>query len=332
MMRRTLLLLTALLSAGLARPLHAHEVRPAYLELRETAQDTFAVSWRTPARGQLRLGLYVVLPENCTTITPRTSYMVGGAFTERWSVSCAGGLAGRQITIDGLSGTLTEALVRLERHDGTTQVVRLKPSSFAFTVEAAPSALGVAGTYLRLGVDHILLGIDHLLFVLALLILVQGRRRLIATVTAFTVAHSLTLAAATLGFVHMAQQPVEAVIALSIVFVAGEIVHARQGRPGLTQQWPWIVAFVFGLLHGFGFAGALSEVGLPQQAIPLALLFFNVGVELGQLLFIAVAIAFGVVLSRVRVRLPVWAWRVPAYGIGSLAVFWVIDRVLGFWL
>ena len=142
-----------------------------------------------------------------------------------------------------------------------------------------------------LGVEHILFGVDHLLFVLALLILVKGWRKLVGTITAFTVAHSITLAAATLGFVHVPSKPVEATIALSIVFVACEIVHRRQGRSGLTETWPWVIAFSFGLLHGLGFASALREVGLPQNAIPLALLFFNIGVELGQLLFIGVVMA-----------------------------------------
>ena len=158
-------------------------------------------------------------------------------------------------------------------------------------VAAAPGALEVCRTYLVLGVEHILFGVDHLLFVLALLILVKGWRKLVGTITAFTVAHSITLAAATLGFVHVPCKPVEATIALSIVFVACEIVHRRQGRSGLTEMWPWVIAFSFGLLHGLGFASALREVGLPQNAIPLALLFFNVGVELGQLLFIGFVIA-----------------------------------------
>ncbi len=222
---------------------------------------------------------------------------------------------------------MTDVLVRLERADGTTQVTRLSPSEPSFVVEAAPSAMQVAGTYLGLGVEHILLGIDHLLFVLALLILVEGTRRLVATITAFTVAHSLTLGAATLGFVHVPQTPVEAIIALSIVFVATEIVRSRHGSPGLTQRWPWIVAFTFGLLHGFGFAGALTEIGLPAQAVPLALLFFNVGVELGQLAFIAAVALVMVAARRLALPQPAWAWRVPAYGIGALAAYWTIERV-----
>jgi len=321
----------ALLGAGVAG---AHEVRPGYLEIQQTAAETYDVLWKVPGKGELRLGIYARMPENCEALRPPSTRTVGGAYLDRWTVVCPGGLTGETITIDGLASTLTDVLVRLERLDGTTQVELLAPKAPSFVVEAAQGWLGIAGTYLRLGVEHILKGIDHLLFVLALLILVEGRRRLIGTVTAFTVAHSLTLAAATLGFVHVPQQPVEAVIALSIVFVAGEIAHGYQsqgGRPGLAQRWPWIVAFIFGLLHGFGFAGALTEIGLPEQAIPLALLFFNVGVEVGQLLFIAAMLLLLALGKRASIPQPAWAWRVPAYGIGALAMFWTIERVVGFW-
>jgi hypothetical protein len=320
-----------LLLAGVTAGVQAHEVRPGYLAVRQTGAENFDVQWRVPAKGDLRLSLHARLPENCRELVPRSSHFGGGAHTERWSVACTGGLTGRTIAIDGLNATLTDVLVRLERSDGTTQVTRLSPAEPSFVVETAPSAIDVAGTYLGLGVEHILLGIDHLLFVLALLILVEGRRRLVGTITAFTLAHSLTLAAATLGFVNIPQTPVEAIIALSIVFVAGEIVHARCGRPGLTQRWPWLVAFTFGLLHGFGFAGALTEIGLPAEAVPLALLFFNVGVEAGQLLFVGACLVLTAAVSRARIQTPTWAWGGPAYGIGGVAAFWAIERVVGFW-
>jgi hydrogenase/urease accessory protein HupE len=313
----------------------AHEVRPAYLELRQTAPETYDVLWKVPGQGEsMRLGLSVELPAGSTNITPPRASMANNAYTERWTVRRAGGLTGGTIHVAGLSTTMTDVLLRLVRLDGTTQVTRLTPSAPSFVVEAAPRPMQVAATYLKLGVEHILLGIDHLLFVLALLILVQGSRRLIATVTAFTVAHSLTLAGATLGFVHVPGPPVEAAIALSIVFVAAEIVRSRQGQAGLTERLPWVVAFTFGLLHGFGFAGALGEVGLPQTAIPVALLFFNVGVELGQLLFIAsvfivIAIARPI-MQRSGVPQPAWAWRVPPYAIGSVAMFWAIQRISAF--
>jgi len=313
----------------------AHEMRPAYLELRQTGTETYDVLWKVPGNGEnLRLGLYVELPANTTNITEPRASMVNNAYSQRWSVKRPGGLTGGTINIAGLSSTMTDVLVRIERLDGTTQVTRLMPSSTSFIVEAVPQSTQVAVTYLKLGIEHILSGIDHLLFVLALLILVKGTRRLISTVTAFTVAHSLTLAGATLGFVHVPGKPVEAAIALSIVFVAAEIIHSRQGRAGLTERFPWIVAFTFGLLHGFGFASALSEVGLPQTDIPIALLFFNVGVEAGQLLFIASVFATIALARRVSRQLelpqPAWVWRVPPYAIGSMAMFWLIQRIATF--
>jgi hydrogenase/urease accessory protein HupE len=313
----------------------AHEVRPAYLELRQTGPETYDVLWKVPALGDsLRLGLYVKLPAACTNATEPRPSVVDDASIESWTVTCAGGLAGGAIRIDGLAATTTDVLVRLTRLDAGTQVTRLTPSAPAFVVEAAPSALHVARTYLVLGVEHILGGVDHLLFVLALVILVKGTRRLVATVTAFTVAHSLTLAGATLGFVHVPGPPVEAAIALSILFVAAEIIHGREGNAGLTERYPWVVAFTFGLLHGFGFASALREVGLPQTAIPTALFFFNVGVELGQLTFVglvltALALARRAA-SRTGISTPAWAWRVAPYGIGSLAAFWAIQRIAAF--
>lgn len=311
---------------------HAHELRPAYLELRQTGTDTYDVLWKVPGRGEeMRLGLYVRLPEGTTNLTEPRGTFVGGAYVERWSVRHPGGLTGQTIHIDGLSTTMTDVLVRLERLDGTTQVARLMPTHSSVVVEAAPDHWQVARTYLFLGVEHILSGIDHLLFVLALLFLLRGWRRTVGTITAFTVAHSITLAAATLGLVHVPQKPVEAAIALSIVFVAAEIVHGLQGRPGLTARWPWVVAFTFGLLHGFGFAGALSEVGLPQRAIPLALFLFNVGVEVGQLLFIVAVVTLGALLRRTAVVWPAWALRVPTYAIGTIAAFWTILRVTAFW-
>jgi hydrogenase/urease accessory protein HupE len=323
-MRLLVLLLGLLLAPGLG----AHEVRPAYLLIQQASEQQFDLLWRVPARGDLRLGVYVGLPEHCKDSSERIAWQEGGTHIERWSVDCPGGLFGHQVEILGLAATVIDALARVERLDGTTQVVRVVPSEPVFTVTESESLAEVIRTYTMLGVEHILLGIDHLLFVFALLLLVPGRRMLIWTITSFTLAHSVTLAAATLGWVRVPQAPVEAVIALSILFVAMEIVHWKQGRPGITRQWPWLVAFTFGLLHGFGFAGALNEIGLPEHAIPPALLFFNVGVELGQLAFIAAVLLAWAVLK--RLRCPEWAWRVPVYAIGSMAAFWTIERIAGF--
>ncbi len=324
-----------------AQTVHAHEVRPAYLELKQTAVDAFDVMWKVPARGDRRLGLYVRLPESSKIVGEPRGMFRGGAYIERWSIVDPGALVGSTIRIDGLNTTLTDVLVRIERLDGTTQVERLTPEKPSLLIEASPSLWQFSWTYFVLGTEHILFGIDHLLFVLALLLLVKGWKRVVGTISAFTVAHSVTLALATLGFVHVHGPPVEAIVALSIVFVAGEIIHGRQGRPGLAARWPWTVAFVFGLLHGLAFAGALSEVGLPQQAIPLSLLFFNVGVEVGQLMFIAGVVAVAAIGSRLGARLHTRPHALvqfvrpglellPAYTIGGLAMFWVIQRVAGF--
>lgn len=325
---RTLLFAIVVVIVAWSSVAVAHEVRPGYLRIQQVDAETYDVLWRVPARGDLRLGLYARLPGHCEMQGDMRAYQQGGAFVERWVSTCAGGLVGHEVTIDGLSATLTDVLARFERLDGTTQIARLTPSDYSFSVSDSERWREVAATYTALGVEHILLGIDHLLFVLALLMIVAGWRNLVATVTAFTLAHSITLAAATLGFVRVPQAPVEAVIALSILFVAAEIIHWRQGRPGITRDKPWLVAFTFGLLHGFGFAGALTEIGLPEHAIPLSLLFFNVGVELGQLLFIAAVFVVWSVLR--RISWPEWAWRVPVYGIGTMAAFWTIERISGF--
>ena len=332
--------LLGLLLAGFTAGTSAHEVRPAYLEISETGPESFDVAWKVPARGEYRLSIYVRMPEKCTG-TPEPGHLTAGAYVERWREHCPGGLAGEHVSIEGLNALKTDVLVRLKRSNGTTQTVRLTPEQTSFEVLEVPGMLQIAKAYLMLGVEHILFGVDHLLFVLALLFLVTDWKRLIVTVTAFTVAHSITLAAATLGFVYVPQAPVEATIALSVVFVASEILHVAEGKPSFTARAPWCVALVFGLLHGFGFAGALREIGLPQTDIPLALVFFNVGVEAGQILFILAVVGLLSVVSRFlprrvpSVRGPWMAEqliRVPvAYVVGSVAAFWVVERVTGFW-
>lgn len=327
---RTLRLLAGLLLVGVAAPAAAHEVRPAYLELRETGAGEVDVLWKTPMVGDRRLALAPALSGTSEELAPVATRRTGSAAVQTWRLRLAEPLRGRTLAIDGLEATMTDALVRIELADGTTWVERLTPRAPRVTIPERQGGGSVAAAYLELGVEHILLGVDHLLFVLALLLVTRGPLRLVKTVTAFTVAHSVTLALATLGVVHVPQAPVEAVIALSIVFVAAEIVHARRGVPGLTARAPWLVALTFGLLHGFGFAGALAEIGLPQGQIPLALLFFNLGVEAGQLLFVAAVLAALALARRVRIELPRRAELVPPYAIGSLAMFWVIERVAGF--
>jgi len=326
----------------LAQPAVSDELRPGYLEMRQTGAGTYNLLFKIPARGEdSRLAIYLALPEGTRDVAPPRASFSDGAYVERRTIRRDEGLIGRPVAIEGLSATSTDILVRIESLAGAIQTERLSPTKTSFIIQAVPGAGEVAATYLRLGVEHILFGFDHLLFVLALVILVRGWRRVAVTVTAFTIAHSITLAAATLGFVNVPGPPVEATIALSIMLVSVEILNARRGKPSLTARLPWLVAFAFGLLHGFGFAGALAEVGLPQHAIPVALLFFNLGVEIGQLAFVAGVLAAGglfrtamalrlepSLIQRTVNRLDVFA----AYAIGTVAAFWLIERTSAFFV
>ncbi|HSV58012.1 MAG TPA: HupE/UreJ family protein [Variovorax sp.] len=306
--------------------------RPAYLELREAGADAYNVTWKVPAQGDKRLAIDIIFPEGTTQLAEPQGVFSAGAFVEQWRVSRPGGLAGQSLSIAGLAAGVTDVIVRVERQDGTSQVERLLPERTEFIVKRSTGAMEVAWSYLVLGVEHILGGIDHLLFVLALLLVLRGARRIVATITAFTLAHSLTLVAATLGWLHVPGPPVEAMIALSIVFVAAEALHGMRGKPGLTARAPWVVAFTFGLLPGLGFAGALAEVGLPQTAVLVALFMFNVGVELGQLAFVAVLLGAQALLLRSRpAASPAWTRSVLPYAIGTVAMFWVLERVGAFW-
>lgn len=309
----------------------ADDIRPAYLEIRENSTDVYSVLWKLPARGDRKLNLQVELPVNCIDTTKANTQLINAAYIQRWVTNCEGGLTGRSIKITGLESTSTDMILQIGFINGISHSAQLGPTNSSYLIPEESSDWQVAYTYTLFGIEHILIGADHLLFVFALLLIVSSVRKLIATITAFTLAHSITLGAATLGLVHVPQQPVEAVIALSIVFLAVEIMHGRQGRAGYAARWPWLVAFIFGLLHGFGFAGALSEIGLPQQAIPLALIFFNVGVELGQLLFVSVIILFTWLLHQfIQHKNVSRAETVVVYAIGGLASFWLIERISAF--
>lgn len=324
--------LTLLSALAAAPPAQADEFRPAYLQLTQVDAETWDVLWKVPAIDESTvLKLNPVFPDNTALVEPiRSTYAMGTA-VQRWRIRVPGGLAGQSIAFPGLAANRIDVLVRLARSDGSEQLERVLPTQLQVKVTGSPGTFEVVRTYTVLGIEHILSGVDHLLFVLALLILVKDTRRLIATITAFTLAHSLTLVAATLGWLRIPGPPVEATIALSIVFLAVEIIHVRQGRASLTAQRPWLVAFAFGLLHGLGFAGALAEVGLPQASIPTALLCFNLGVEIGQLLFIGVVLALiamtRALAHRGGLQAPAWAWKVPPYLIGSIASFWLIERI-----
>lgn len=305
----------------------AHELRPGFLEIKQTGAEAYDIRFKVPARGDMRLGLYVRLPADCEDRSPPRTERAGAAVLEHRAVQCSEGLAEREVSIDGLSGTFTDVVVRVESEDGAIQATRLTPDSPFFTVAKAPTWIETARTYFLLGVEHILLGIDHLLFVLALLLLVRDVWMLVKVITAFTVAHSITLALAALGWAQIPPAPVEAVIAFSIMFVAAEIVRQTGPETDLTKRAPWLVAFAFGLLHGLGFGGALKEIGLPQSDVPLALLTFNLGVEAGQLLFVFAVIGLSSLIRRV---LPVdrkWLRTALGYGIGSLAAVWFVQRV-----
>jgi hydrogenase/urease accessory protein HupE len=309
------------------RPAGAHEVRPGYLDLTETSANLFEMTWKVPALGAFHLAMEPRFPDFCHIAGEPIAMETEGAFLEHGQLRCERGLGGSTIEIRGLDATVTNVLVRVAFAEGTVQTALLSPRAPGFTVAVKPSPLQVFGTYLQLGVEHILTGVDHLLFVLCLILLVRSVRKLLATVTAFTVAHSITLAAATLGLVNVPAAPVEASIALSIVFLASELLRAPTVRSDVTRSYPWLVAFSFGLLHGLGFAGALAEIGLPHGEIPLALFSFNVGVELGQLAFIAVVILLSYVARRLVQGVPNWAPRAAAYAIGCTAAYWVFERL-----
>jgi hydrogenase/urease accessory protein HupE len=335
MRERVFLVTTVALLLNPVTPARADEFKPGYLQLMQLDRERYDVLWKIPAIDEsTTLKVKPQFPDGTELLTPVRSAFSRGVTVQRWRVRVPGGLDGKAIFFSQLSETRIDVLARLVRVDGSVQLERILPVSPNFVARPSPGRLEVVTTYTILGIEHILAGFDHLLFVLALVLLVQGARRLLVTITAFTAAHSLTLAGATLGWVQVPGPPVEASIALSIVFVASEIIHTRQGRSSVTQRYPWVVAFTFGLLHGFGFAGALAEVGLPQSSIPIALLFFNVGVECGQLLFVGAVltvIAAGCRAGqRLRLSEPAGLWRIAPYAIGALASFWVVARVAAF--
>jgi hypothetical protein len=316
---------------GPVQQAQADEIRPALLDIKEQNTGLFAVTWKVPKRGNRVLAISPRLPESLELIgSPRVQDVQGARVEHATYRSHEESLTGQTIVIEGLSALQTDVLLLVQLKDGQQHSAILRPASPEFTIPLEASKLEIAGDYWRMGTTHILEGVDHLLFVLALLLIVSGFGPLLKAVTAFTVAHSITLALATLGLLHVPPAPTEAIIALSILFLAAEIVHKHDGQIGLTERWPWLIAFLFGLFHGLGFAGALGEIGVPQAEVPLALLMFNVGVETGQLLFVAVVLSGIAVLRRLPLTAPAGAWRVAPYTIGSLAAFWSIQRVMSF--
>jgi hydrogenase/urease accessory protein HupE len=314
---------------------NAHEVRPAYLQVTEAPDGRFDVLWKQPILPDASPGLVRRLPiaprfpAHCRESDRELPELTASALIERWTLACGEtGLIGAEIAIDGLPRTLTDVLLRVRLLDGTS-VDHLLRSEAPRTVLSPGSGRGAAvPTYLLLGIEHLLFGFDHILFVVGLLFFVHRPLQLVQVVTAFTVAHSITLALSTLGLVTLAQRPVEAVIALSILFLAVELARGARGEQSAMARSPWAIAFGFGLLHGFGFAGALAEIGLPESARAMALLLFNVGVEIGQLAIVGVLLAVLQIVRITRVPVPAVAARAPVYVMGAVSAYWFVERVL----
>ena len=268
-----------------------------------------------------------VFPDSCT-LTGADRQLLPGAMSTRLTLSCPGGLVGNTIRFAGLEDTITTVLVRVYHIDGSEETHLVHPTAPFVTIRGAAGWTERARSYLQLGVEHIMLGLDHLLFVLGLLLIVKDRWMLVKTVTAFTVAHSITLAIATLGYATAPLPPLNAAIALSILFLGPEIVRVWRGETSFTIRHPWIVAFAFGLLHGFGFASGLTSMGLPRAEIPLALLLFNVGVEVGQISFVILVLLLERSFRTLEIRWPRFAAALPGYVVGSLGAYWTIQRVV----
>ena len=328
-MKRTIGALLVAATVQLAvLPAAAHDVRAGYLELVQRGPESFDVLWKQPLRGGRRLRIGPVFPDSCRIMGAGRQEVLDNTLLLFTKVECSGGLAGEVLAVSGLAATSADVVVRIEHAGGIIETHILRPAAPSVEIAGSAGLWGRAAGYLRLGFEHILFGWDHLLFVFALMLLVRDRWLLVKTITAFTVGHSLSLALATLGPVSVPAAPLEAAIALSIVFLAGEVVHAARGREFLAARQPWLVSGAFGLLHGLGFASALAQIGLPDVEIPLALLLFNIGVEIGQLAFVGVVLALLALLRKLEAPWPRWAEPLPAYAVGSTASFWFIGRFL----
>jgi hydrogenase/urease accessory protein HupE len=311
----------------------AHPLSPALLDLRESADGLVHVTWKMSAIRAPGTDLRPELPAHCRAVSAGTAIEAGDSITAEWTVDCRPqGLVGQRLGVDGLAGARTDALIRLALADGRVVQAVARASEPLVVMQAPARPATVVTGYLKLGFEHILSGPDHLLFVLGLLLVAGGVRRVLGTITAFTVGHSITLTLAALGISTVPSAPVELAIALTIYVLALELARGTQRGPTLLGRFPWAMAFAFGLLHGFGFAGALREAGLPAGDVPRALFSFNVGIELGQLAFVLCMVAVGRALQGLRPRLPAWSVRVPAYAIGSVAVFWCCERAATMWL
>ena len=306
-----------------------HEIRPGYLRIYETQTNFYRITWKIPKSQNKYLDLSPEFNPALELVQTEETFLVD-AVLKRYEFATVNSIKGTKITIKNLERTLVDVLVQIDFLDGISHSFLLQPSEPTATIPLEASILSMIKTYFLLGVEHILLGYDHLLFVLALILIIPGLKTLIKTITSFTIAHSITLALASLGFIYVPSRPVEAIIALSIVLLAREAYSYHQGGTSLTIRHPWIVAFVFGLIHGLGFAGALSEIGLPQKSIPSALLTFNVGIEIGQVLFIVVISSVIYLIKKYFDPIKKIFDKTMPYVIGSAGSFWLIERIVGF--
>ncbi|MDN3651424.1 HupE/UreJ family protein [Thalassotalea ponticola] len=318
-----LIMLVMLVSCG---DTIAHEIRPAYLQIQETQPTVYNIMWKVPSNGNRVIDIQPKFDEKFTLSSLGHYTALEGFVVYRYTLNGEHSLSGTGVSITNLGSTTIDTLVTVKLMDGSSHTLLIQPKHNFVRIPATHSSWKVAVTYAVLGIEHILLGIDHLLFVLALLLIVRGFKTLIKTITAFTVAHSITLAGVALGYFSLPPTPVEVLIALSIMLVCVEAVRQRRGVSSIATQWPWLIAFAFGLLHGFGFAGAILDIGLPQTDAPIALLFFNVGVELGQIAFVVTLLCIGNLVKKVRL-LPKHVAISASYLIGSLSSFWVFERL-----
>ena len=300
----------------------AHEVRPAYLHVKETSQNQFDVIWKQPVVEGKRLKIQPVFPEVCAETSARDIRSLGSTATERYNISCD--LTSGVIVLEGLERTLTDAFVRVDYLNGEQTSGVIKPSAPRFDLGSDRSSPAI--DYIKIGVDHIIYGWDHLLFVIGLVMLVS-RRQIIGVATAFTLAHSLTLALAALGFLNLPTRPVEILIAMSIVLLAVEIVRKSRGGTSIAVRKPYLISFFIGLIHGAGFASALSDIGLPKGTELLALLLFNLGVELGQVAIILLLLALIWIAVKIAANSRKPLEFASAYLIGTIGMYWTVERL-----
>lgn len=328
-MRLVIAAVVLIVDLGIFTVAHGHESQPGMLDLRQVANDRYEVIWRAPIYYGRPHPARLELPEHWKDVVEPSERVLPDSQVFRRVVSVGdGGVEGSVIRFPHLEVTITDVFVRLNRLDGSTMTAVVRPSKPYARLRGERSLTTTAADYIGLGFHHILQGIDHLLFVVGLLLIVKSKKMLVKTVTAFTVAHSITLALATLGYANAPLPPLNAAIALSILFLGPEIVRSWRGETSLTIRFPWVVAFLFGLLHGFGFASGFTTTGMPKSELLPALLFFNVGVELGQLTFVFTALAMVRSFQILEVRWPRWVELAPGYAVGSLGAFWTIQRVM----